>query len=357
MNRHRRGRPPWWPDDEPFPPRGRPPWAHPGRGRFLGRFLVFVVVAAALAGVAASTAAWLWRDLLLRPAGGAVLVLAIAALAALGLRGARRVIAPLGDLVDAAGRIEAGDYDARVRERGPRDVRTLARAFNSMSARLAGSETARRTFLADVAHELRTPLAVIRGQAEGIADGIYTADAEHLAPIMEATRTLERLVEDLRTLTLAETGSLQLRRERVDLALLAADVASALQPPDRSVLVSSTVPDLEPVDADPTRLRSVLSNLVANSLRHTPRGGRITIGGRPAGGGVELTVADTGPGFPPDLLPHVFERFARGTGSRGSGLGLAIARDLVAAHGGTISAANAPGGGAVVTVRLPAAPA
>jgi two-component system, OmpR family, sensor histidine kinase BaeS len=287
--------------------------------------------------------------------GGVVLgVLLIVALARL----LRSLATPVDALVEAAGHIEEGDYSARVDARGPRDLRTLARAFNAMSARLEETDRQRRAYLADVTHELRTPLAVIQGHLEAVLDGVYPADQEHLEPIIEQARTLDGLIEDLRTLTLVETGSLTLRREPLDLAVLINDTVAALRPgaSRRAVEIRTEAPtDLPALEADPVRIRSVLANLLTNAIRHTPEGGVVTVRAAVDGPVLRVSVHDTGEGFPADLLPHIFERFVKGPGSEGSGLGLAIARDLIAAHGGTIEARNDPGGGAVIDFGLPLA--
>ncbi len=204
---------------------------------------------------------------------GLGILLLVVLLIALGMRWLRGLSEPVDDLVAAAGRVEAGDYDVRVAERGPREARALARAFNQMSARLATTERERRGFLADVTHELRTPLAVVRGNAEAIADGVYPADPDHLAPILDATKTLERLVDDMRTVAQAEAGDLVLRREAVDLGALVIDSVAgfATDSAARGVQVRVVIPDdLPPVDADPVRIAQVVGNLLANALRHTP---------------------------------------------------------------------------------------
>jgi two-component system, OmpR family, sensor histidine kinase BaeS len=287
-----------------------------------------------------------------------LLILLIAIGIAVAVRSVRRVVTPLSGLIAAAGRVEAGDYTARVAVQGSPELRSVARAFNAMTATLRENEQRRRSFLADVTHELRTPLAVIRGQAEAIADGVYPGDAEHLAPIIEAARALEVLTEDLRTLALTEAGALALAREQVDLAALAQDAVAAFQAQAEAAgvtLTAEAAEEVPPADADPARIRAVLGNLLANALRHTPAGGTVSVAVRRSGERVELAVADTGEGIPADLLPHVFDRFAKGPGSPGSGLGLAIARDVVTAHGGTIEIASEPGAGATVRLALPAA--
>jgi two-component system sensor histidine kinase BaeS len=272
----------------------------------------------------------------------------------------RRLTAPAERLVEAARRVEAGDYSARVPVRGPGELRSLARAFNAMSSRLEADEVRRRSVLADVAHELRTPLTIIRGQAEGVADGVYPAAPERMAPILAATQTLEVLVDDLRTLALAEAGSLRLEREPVDVAVLVNETLDAFRSAAAAAgvtLVAEVTPALPPADADPARLRGVLSNLLANALRYTPAGGSVHVAGAKGEAGmVRVVVRDDGEGIPAELLPRVFDRFVKGQSSTGSGLGLSIVRDVVEAHGGTVSAESTAGGGTAIAVTLPAAP-
>ncbi len=268
----------------------------------------------------------------------------------------RRAAAPVGDLIEASGRVEAGDFSARVPEDGPREVRSLARAFNSMSSRLEEMEAQRRSTLADVSHELRTPLAVIQGNVEALLDGVYSADAEHLEPILDEIRVMERLIEDLRTLTLVEAGSLVLHRAPTDLGDLLPDVAAGYrnQAEQAGVQLIVTVADNVPVlDVDPARLREVVANLLTNALRHTPRGGSIDLAGRLVGKEVEVTVRDTGSGMSPEQLDRIFDRFYRSPDSPGSGLGLPIARDLVQAHGGTLTATSELSRGTTLRFTLP----
>jgi signal transduction histidine kinase len=293
---------------------------------------------------------------------GPVRLVAVAALllatggVALGMRGLRRFTAPVADLVEGATRIQAGDYGVRVAERGPPEVRSVARAFNAMSERLEATENQRRSFLADVTHELRTPLSIIRGQAEGISDGVYPGDALHLAPIIDAVHTMERLVDDLRTLALSETGSLNLALEPLDVTELVEESLASFTPQAeaRGITLQREVGrDLPPVVADPVRIRSVLGNLLANAITHTPAGGSVDVRAQRSGDYLTVTVSDSGEGIPADLLPSIFERFVRGPGSNGSGLGLAIARDLVQAHGGAITAESEPGAGTTIRFTLP----
>jgi signal transduction histidine kinase len=329
-------------------------------GCFLALIVALIVALAAAAGTAVLALA---GSRGLSPSGpglAALLVVGLLVLLAGAglLRGFRRLTRPVSQLVEAAHRIESGDYSTRVAEIGPSEVRSVARAFNSMSARLEANEARRRGFLADVTHELRTPLALIQGQAEAIADGVYAADADHLKPILDAARTLEGLIEDLRTLALSDAGNLVLARERVDLRELIEDVLAGFgaQAEAAGQSLGATFAE-EPLlaDADPARLRSVLANLVGNALQHTPQGGSVTVVATRQESEVAIRVADTGEGIPDDLLPRVFERFVKEPGSPGSGLGLAIARDIVTAHGGSIEIESRPGSGTAVGFMLPAA--
>jgi signal transduction histidine kinase len=358
---HRHGygrqRPPWWPEDEAWPPTEE--HSSDMRYRFMWRvgcgfFFFVIVVVAFFALIAWVIGAVTSGD----PPWVAVLLIGILVLFLLSgvARAVRRAAVPVGELIEASGRVEAGDYSTRVPERGPREVRHLARAFNSMSARLEEIEQQRQSSLADVSHELRTPLAVVQGNVEALIDGVYPADAEHLEPILEATRDLERLIEDLRTLSLAEAKRLVLHREPTDLATLLPDVVAGYrnQAERAGVQLIASVADAVPlIDLDPARIREVVANLLANALRHTPRGGSVDVAARLIGDDVEVTVRDTGSGMEPDEVDRIFERFYRSPDSPGSGLGLSIARDLVQAHGGTITATSEPGKGTSIHFTLP----
>ena len=242
--------------------------------------------------------------------------------------------------------------------RGPREIRALAQACNSMSARLAEDVGQRRRLLADVSHELRTPLTVIQGNVEGMLDGVYPADAERLEAVLAETRQLERLIEDLRTLSLADAGALSLQRESTDLEALAREVTNGFAAAataggvDLSVSAHGPIP---PLELDPLRIRQVIANLVANALRHTPPGGAVTVGVRTTADAVLLEVDDTGSGMDADAVTHALDRFWRSGERAGAGLGLAIVRDLVGAHGGEVQLESRPGAGTTVRCRFPRA--
>jgi signal transduction histidine kinase len=284
-------------------------------------------------------------------------ILLVIGFIALG-RAIRRTARPIGEVMDAAEKITDGDLSARAPVHGPPDVRSLAGAFNRMAERLETTEHQRRDLLADVAHELRTPLAVIRGRVEGMRDGLYEADGEHLELIERETDVMARLLEDLQLLSNAEAGALRLHRERLEPRELVETAADAFAIPsteaglEMKTRVESGLPSL---DVDRVRIGEVLANLLANALRHTPPGGSVTLLAGHDPQGVGFAVTDTGEGIPADELAHVFDRFAKSPKSRGAGLGLAIAKSLVEAHGGTIAAESQPGRGTTIRFVLPPA--
>ena len=328
-------------------------------GCLIALFVLFVVGTVTLAIWAASALVGLVSAPPIVVVGGLLALLLVAVVAANIGRTVSRTVGPIDDLAQAAARIERGDYSVRVRERGTRPVRSLTRAFNGMSARLEDLDQRRRTFLADVSHELRTPLSVIAGQLEGIEDGLYPADAEHLAPIQAQLKALDKLIDDLRTVALAEAGSLPLDKRPTDLAALIDETVGAFsgQPAAPAAHITAEVETgLPSVNVDAGRIRQVLSNLLSNALRHVPSDrGRVRVVARREGGSVVVEVIDNGGGIPAALLPTVFERFAKDPSSPGSGLGLAIARDLVMAHGGTIEAISPTGQGTTIRFSLPLA--
>jgi signal transduction histidine kinase len=273
----------------------------------------------------------------------------------------RRVAIPLGGVMEAADRVAAGDYEVRVTEQGPPPLRALARAFNTMTERLQNHDRLRRDLMADLAHELRTPLTVVQGKLEGLLDGVYPRDERQLQALLEETRVLSRLVDDLRTLALAESGALKLQKESIDVATLARDAAAAFagDAAARGVTLDVDAPTgVPPIEIDPVRIREVMTNLLSNALRHTPAGGSVHLGVSESRipnpeSRITVEVRDTGSGMTPEELAHAFDRFYKGTGSRGSGLGLTIAKNLIAAHGGEIHASSEPQRGTTIAFTLP----
>jgi signal transduction histidine kinase len=358
--RHLRARPAWWPDNEPWPPRRAYRPGNFGRRFFLYRVaavLVFALVfgTIGLARLIASLAGQAGLSLPV-PFLGVALFLIIVVLPAVFWGSMRGFGLPLSDIVAAADRVGKGDYSARLVERGPPFLRSVARAFNTMTTRLEAQERQRRDLMADVAHELRTPLSIMRGRLEGLADGVYPRDDTTLVQLLDETKHLERLVEDLRTLAHSESGTLKLQREVTDLGVLINDVVRAFAAAAQTAAVDLRVAipgELPLVDIDAVRIREVLANIVANALRHTPRGGRVSIGAEVLPAGITVRVEDTGSGIHPDQVAKVFDRFAKGVDSSGSGLGLAIARNLVVAHGGEIRAESRLGEGTTMTFTLP----
>jgi signal transduction histidine kinase len=276
------------------------------------------------------------------------------------MRSLRNMFDPLARVMAAADAVAEGDFSVRVPERGTGEFGRLTQSFNRMVAELERADQQRRNLTADVAHELRTPLHIMQGNLEGIADGVYQADQEQIEHILGTTRQLARLVEDLRTLSLAEAGQLPMTWEQVDVGELLTDVATSFSGQaeaagvDLGYAVRETNGELE-IRGDAGRLDQVLSNLVANALDHTPSGGEIQMQAARDDGGVTIKVSDTGSGIPAEDLPYIFDRFWRGEGRRqaGSGLGLAIARHLVHAHGGEISVESNLDEGTIFSIRLP----
>lgn len=284
-----------------------------------------------------------------------------AAAVVLGAVLARSVTRPLRELTQAARAVAEGDLETQVRVRSSDEIGELAAAFNQMNANLARARDLRRQMTADVAHELRTPISVILGHSEGIRDSVLQADPETLGVIHDEATRLERLVEDLRLLSLMDAGELSLvlsptEPERlIESAATSFRALAAERGVELALELESELPSLE---LDSERVLQVLRNLLDNALRHTPLGGRITLHAARVGSALQVQVFDSGPGIPEQDLPHLFERFYRTDRSRqrdggGSGLGLAIARSLTEAQGGRLWAANRPQGGAVFTLEFP----
>ena len=273
----------------------------------------------------------------------------------------RSILAPVRALTDAAETIAQGDLAARAHVYGRDEIAQLASTFNAMAASLQHSEQARQTQTADIAHELRNPLAVLQGTLEALADGIYTPTPENIQPALEQVHTLNRLVEDLRTLALADAGQLYLERQPLDVAqwLVSVSEAHRVLFAEKELTLRMSVPaGLPSLVGDYVRLTQMLNNILGNVMRYVPAGGAVHITATQENDGVAIRIADNGPGVPAEALPHLFERFWRGDASRsratgGSGLGLAIARYIVEAHQGRIWAEPSPGGGLTLVFWLP----
>jgi two-component system sensor histidine kinase BaeS len=313
------------------------------------------------------------QDTVLRLLLAAIAAAAFASL--FGLIGAGRLVRPLTRLEQAAGSVARGNLASRsgLAERSD-EFGQLGRTFDSMAGELQAADESRRRFLQDAAHELKTPLAVIDATSSAILDGVYTPERRHLETIRDQSRVLARIVDDLRTISLAEGGHLPLERQTLDVRTLLDSVAAGFEAraAASSITFSVEAPDGLTVEADPDRLRQVIGALVDNALRHTPESGSVrmaaavsTHGGGLAGRAgaarpiVRLAVEDTGPGIPPESLPRIFERFyqadpsrSRGTGT--SGLGLSIVQALAEAHGWRVGAENRVEGGARLWIELPA---
>ncbi|MBJ3805545.1 HAMP domain-containing protein [Streptomyces flavofungini] len=279
---------------------------------------------------------------------------------------ATRLTRPLRALTTATQRMKTGEATEPVPARSAGEISQLAAAFNDMAAHRKALEEQRKAMVSDVAHELRTPLSNIRGWLEAAEDGIVATDPELVTSLLEEALLLQHIVNDLQDLAAADAGTLRLHREPVRAVELADQVVAAHQARADAAGVRLTARATgDPwLTADPLRLRQAIGNLVSNAIRHTPAGGRVTVHCRNAAGsggtaeGVLVEVADTGTGIAAGDLPHVFDRFWRADKSRtratgGSGLGLAIVRNLVQAHGGTVTVESERGKGAVFTVRLP----
>lgn len=286
---------------------------------------------------------------------GAALLLGTGA----GLLLAFGLVRPLGELYRTAEAYRRGERTRRAQVRGRDEVAALAQSFNQLLEELSRKEEEEKRLLADIAHDLRTPLTVLQGDLEALEDGLLPCTPEHLRRLQEEVRLLGRLVEDLRLLTLAESRALRLEVRPTDSLDLARAVLEAHAPRAAAKGVSLGLQgSAPPLLADPEALRRILHNLLDNALRHTPEGGRVEVALGEEGPWVRIAVRDTGPGFKPGEEAKVFQRFYRGDPARtrgGSGLGLSIARSLVEAMGGRIQAENHPAGGALFTLWLPKA--
>ena len=272
----------------------------------------------------------------------------------------RQLTRPLRRLTAAAGEIAHGNLAVRVNERTQDEAGQVGRAFDTMADALQQQEQARQSFMTDIAHELRNPLSVLRGNLEAIQDGLLEPTPEQVSTLHDQSVALSRLVEDLRTLSLAATGHLEIHRQEIDLRQVAEAVVAGFQPSaaERSISLSLQADELPAVLADPERVGQALRNLIDNALRYTPSGGSVVVSLTAKGGQATVAVADTGGGVAPQDLPHVFDRFYRADRSRsratgGSGVGLAIVKQLVEAQGGGVSAQSEPGRGSTFAFSLP----
>ncbi|MCP4143146.1 MAG: HAMP domain-containing histidine kinase [Chloroflexi bacterium] len=287
--------------------------------------------------------------------------LTIALLSFIGSRAFRRLGTPLANVMNAADAVAEGDLSVRVPERGPSEFRRLSESFNRMVDELASADQQRRNMTADVAHELRTPIHILRGNLEGLLDGVYEATPEQIGSMLEEIRLLSRLVDDLQTISLAEAGQLPLNFEQVNIAELLADVQTSFsgQAEEKGVDLTVNVDDADlTVNADAGRLDQVLGNLVGNGLRYAPAETCLCLQAESSPEHVRLRIRDEGQGIPPEDIPFIFDRFYRADKSRarkegGSGLGLAIAKQLIQLHGGTIKVESELEKGTTFTIDLP----
>lgn len=276
----------------------------------------------------------------------------------------RRLTQPLRRLTRATRALAGGDLSQQVPIASGDELGELSHSFNQMADALNQAEQQRQQLLADVAHELRTPLSVMRGHLEAMLDGVFTLSPDNLTLVYEETVLLGRLVDELRTLSLAESGQLTLNKSLLDLGEAVTQAVAAFAPlaEAEGVQLTAQVPDVvPPVRADPARIQQVLGNLIANAIRHAPQGtavAQVTVRVVPQTDGVAVQVADNGPGLSPEARALVFDRFWRADESRsrdrgGSGLGLAICQGIVQAHGGAIEVDSIVGAGTTFTFILP----
>lgn len=365
---------------------GRPPRRRLLRRMFLAQVLVVLAGGATLGAVAFVSAPPIFRDHVRRAVGPVSDVVAhhldqaltetlmialtigigasVVAAAGVSWLLAARIVRPIEDLSATAGQLAAGDLHARAGAPVADDeLADLTAVFNAMATSLEETEQTRRQLLADLAHELRTPLATLEGYHEGLRDGVVHADPATLDVLADATDRLQRLIDDIALVSRAEEGRLDLRMQRLDLRDVAEAAVDAARPAaDRSEvqLVCEAGVDPVQVEGDPDRLGQSLANLITNAIQHTPADGRVMVAVRVDHDHAVLDVADTGAGISADHLPHLFQRFYRADPARsrsaGSGIGLSISRAIVAHHGGRLTADSpGPGRGATFTIRLPIA--
>ncbi len=279
----------------------------------------------------------------------------------IGLLLSQRLINPLAEVIAASRAVTSGNLTARVKVQGPDDLQVLSDSFNQMASSLEKNDKEQRNLIADIAHELRTPLAIIQGKLEGIVDGIYPADTDHIQPVLQETCQLERLISDLDMLAQVESNQLKFNLIPVNLNDLVkqAVVNFETEAGEKQISLQYKMDVLTPkVKGDPQRISQVINNLLSNAIRYIPAGGKVDIRIRQVDEGAELTVSDNGPGIANQDIPYIFDRFWRSEKSRsrdwgGAGLGLAIARQFIEIQGGRIWAGNRPEGGLEVGFFLP----
>jgi signal transduction histidine kinase len=299
---------------------------------------------------------------LVLPFGTTVVFLSILTIL-IGLLLSRRLINPLAEVIAASKAVTTGNLGARVKVQGSDDLQMFSESFNQMAASLEKNDRDQRGLIADIAHELRTPLSIIQGKLEGIVDGIYPSDNAHIQPILDETRQLEHLITDLDMLAQAESNQLKFTFMAVNLEELGRSSVDFFEAEAREKKITiklKAAKNTPLVLGDPQRISQVVNNLLGNAIRYIPDNGKVDVEIYPVSTGVELAVSDNGSGIPEDELPMIFNRFWRGDRSRarvtgGAGLGLAIARQFIEIQGGKISAENRPGGGLVVKFVLPVA--
>lgn len=282
----------------------------------------------------------------------------------LGILLSRTLTHPIRELTQATHAISEGDLSQQVPIRSNDELGELAQAFNRMSSELSRSVNARKQMTADIAHELRTPLSLILGHAEAVHDGVLPPTRENFEIIREEAIRLEHLVDDLRTLSLADAGELKINLQSVEPGRLLQEVAALYQYRAQKKNVSLELdvpPSLAAIEVDSGRMTQVLTNILDNALRHTPEGGRIVLSAKELEEQIDISVQDSGPGLKAEDLDRIFDRFYRTDSARqredgGSGLGLAIARSIVQAHGGRLSPESEEGKGLKIIIRLPKTP-
>lgn len=272
-----------------------------------------------------------------------------------------QIVSPLSKVTVAARRIARGELNQRVNVRSSAEMTELGESFNTMAENLNRDRALRQNIVADIAHDLRTPLSILQANIEAMQDGVLETNAENLASLHQETLLLSRLIEDLRTLSLAESGQLKFHFSTVDLNTIASKVIDVMQTQFMSKNIHLTLDsqeELPKIQADPVRLEQVIRNLLNNAFHYTPEGGNVSMKLVSDGDGISASITDTGPGIPSESMPHIFERFYRVDPSRnrrtgGSGLGLAIVKQLVEAHGGQVRVESQIGKGSNFIFHLP----